>query len=511
MTGHRTNIVRRFPRERVAKLFSQLGSDNKQEAETARNGIDAVLHQFGKAWPDLIELLLSADFDDSTGNFVNKDGRRAAIRAGVAHDIIALGSRDPDERANARRKLADLLERHRKGWNDLVNALCGTSHEAWACDPPAADPIRVNPLELVKHLLEEYVALQPYQYVAVALWALHTHTFYSFMMTPRLVLRSPVADCGKSTLFSVLERLTARPRKFDAITTAALYRLIDRTHPTLLIDEADNLGLGLQPNGKLRAVFNSGHRNGGRLAISEGDSEREFSTFSPLALALPEMRGLPRTLDSRSITITMERSQRQLRRFDANHPDSALDAAYEQILLWRREVQLDSDPEMPAGIRNRFADNWRPLISIADSLGWGTQAREAMVIFAREFQDADVKILLLSDIRKVFNAHSVDRLPSKTLLDALNVLDADWNEFRGVRGEQQPHKVKDSELASILREFGIRSRTIWPLNRTAESSSAKGYQRAQFEDAWRVYCAEDGTTAQASNIRSLRRGGDGTA
>jgi Protein of unknown function (DUF3631) len=447
---------------------------NIHEAEAARGRIDSLLQQFGKTWADLIQLLSGGRLADLSG------------------DIAALGSNNPDERANARRKLADLLERHRKNWDDLVDALCSGSF-AGMSSSAAEDTPRANPLELVKHLLEEYVALQPHQYVAVALWALHTHTFYSFMMTPRLVLRSPVADCGKSTLFSVLERLTARPRKFDAITPAALYRLIDRTHPTLLIDEADNLGLGLQPNGKLRAVFNSGHRNGGRLAISEGHSEREFSTFSPLALALAEMRGLPRTLDSRSITITMERSQRQLRRFDANHPDSALDAAYELILLWRREIQLDSDPEMPAGIRNRFADNWRPLISIADSLGWGTQAREAMIHFAREYQDADVKILLLSDIRTVFNGHAVDRLPTKTLLGELFALDADWHEFRGVRGEQQPHKLKDSELAAMLREFRIRPHNIWPPNRTADSKSVKGYRRAQFEDAWRVYCAEDGT------------------
>jgi hypothetical protein len=138
------------------------------------------------------------------------------------------------------------------------------------------------------------------------------------MVTPRLALRSPVADCGKTTLIGVMSRLTARPAKFDSITTAALFRVIDQTHPTLLIDEADNLGLALQPNGRLRAVFNSGHRNGGTIANMERGSARKFSTFAPLALALPEMRGLPRTLNSRSITITMERSQRKLRRFDIN-------------------------------------------------------------------------------------------------------------------------------------------------------------------------------------------------
>jgi hypothetical protein len=55
----------------------------------------------------------------------------------------------------------------------------------------------------------------------------------------------------------------------------------------------------------------------------------------------------------------------------------ALDAAYGQVLLWRRDVELKSDPDMP--LRNRMADNWRPLISIADTLGWGgASARRAI-------------------------------------------------------------------------------------------------------------------------------------
>jgi hypothetical protein len=279
-----------------------------------------------------------------------------------------------------------------------------------------------------------------------------------------------------------------------------------------LIDEADNLGLALQVNGRLRAVFNSGHRKGGTLAISERGQPRKFSTFAPLALALPEMRGLPRTLNSRSITITMARSQHKLSRFDANDPDRALDVAYLQIFLWQREVKLNPDPEMPATLRNRFTDNWRPLLSIADSLDWGTKAREAMMIFAREYQDADAKILLLTDIRKAFTACRLDRMSSKTLLDALHEIDdADWKEFRGTAGDQQPHKLKESELASMLRDFFIRPRSIWPLRRTSKDKSAKGYRRSWFEEAWDKYCADDGTTAHPSNIRTMRLAGDGTA
>lgn len=134
-----------------------------------------------------------------------------------------------------------------------------------------------------------------------------------------------------------------------------------------------------------------------------------------------------------------------------------------------------------------------------------------MAVFAKDFKDADARILLLTDIREVFDTKAVDRLPSVTMLDALYGFDdADWAEFRGIRGDQSPHKLKVGELAGMLRDFGIRSRSIWPLNRTAESKLSKGYSRRQFEEAWRTYCSEDGTTAQANNIKGLHIAGTGT-
>ncbi|WP_172899873.1 DUF3631 domain-containing protein [Bradyrhizobium erythrophlei] len=488
-------------RERLVKLLRSLGSDNTHESEAARGRIDSLFRQFSKTWSDLIRLL--------------GDGA-APIRADLADNIAALGSSDPEERVKARANIAELLARHRKTWNDLVDELCSPAPAAWvSSNSSSGDPERVNPLALMHYLLKEYVELREHEYIVVALWILHTHVFRHFMVSPRLALRSPVAGCGKTVLIDVLARTTSQAAKFDAITASAIFHLIDETHPTLLIDEADNLGLGLQPNGRIRAVFNSGHRNGGTVAIRDRGETRKFSTFAPLALALPDsMGGLPRTLNSRSITITMQRydGARELQRLDAYRPDPALNAAYTQILLWRCDVELDSDPEMPAGIRNRLADNWRPLLSIADSLGWGERAREAMLIMAREYQDADVKILLLDDIRRVFDARAVDRLPSKVLLDALHALDdSDWREFRGVRGDGSPHKLRDSELATMLREFKIRPRSIWPLHRTAKTKSAKGYRREQFEAVWRVYCADNSTAAHGSNIRSLRRAGAGTA
>ena len=410
MVRQHRHIVRRFDdreRERLGKLFRQLGTDNLYEAEAARGRIDSLLRQFSKSWSDLVSSL---------------SGRTPTIHPALAADIAGPGDPDPDRRAGARRNLAELLARHRKTWNDLSDALCSITSAPWLNPSAAPDPERVNPLELLHYILQDYVDLRAWhEYVIIALWALHTHVFSQFMVTPRLVLRSPTAGCGKTQMIDVLSKLTARPEKFDSITAAAIFRLIDESHPTLMIDEADNLGIALRPNGRLRAVINSGHRFGGQVAIMEGGEMRKFSTFAPLLLALPDaVHGLPRTLNSRCITLTMHRAdgQRQLQRLEPYRPDAVLDAAYAQILLWRNDVDLNPDPEMPAGTHNRLADNWRPLISIADSLGWGEQAREAMTIFAREFQDADARILLLIDIRGVFDTSATEHGSARCALCA---------------------------------------------------------------------------------------------
>jgi hypothetical protein len=482
-------------RQLLEKLFRALGLGLPHEVEKARGRIDSLLREFGKAWIDLIHML--------------SDGKVIGLRIDLVRDIEALGSDDSAVRAAARRNIADLLARHRKDWNDLTNVLYGYSHETWAYVLDMDDPPRVNPLNLVHYLLQQYLAMKPHEYDAVALWALHTHVFDRFMHTPRLVLRSPAHGCGKTRLLAILERLTAGGKRFGWITIAVLLRRIDETHFTTLLDEVHNLGLELCASGRFRALFNTGHEKGELGSLMDHGEAREFDPFAPLALALPIMFGvLPPELNSRSITIGLERNtgQRVLKRLDINFPDPALDAAYLQIWLWQREVKLNPDPEMPEGLGiNRIADNWRPLLSIADSLGWGERARAAMIIFARDRWTVDLQALLLSDIRRVFDMRADDRLPSKMLIDALCDLDgAEWCEFRGTKGNQQPHRLKETDLSGILKHFGIMPHTIWPRNRTATSRSAKGYMRADFEQAWASYC-ESGTAAHPSKIRSLAK------
>jgi len=62
----------------------------------------------------------------------------------------------------------------------------------------------------------------------------------------------------------------------------------------------------------------------------------------------------------------------------------------------------------------------------------------------------------------------------------------------------------EATLASLLKAFHIRSRSVWPTGRSADSKSRKGYYRTDFEAAWQAYCPRDGTPAQPNVFKLLR-------
>jgi hypothetical protein len=167
-------------------------------------------------------------------------------------------------------------------------------------------------------------------------------------------------------VLTLVELLVPEGNRTDSVSAAANYHQLERRPRTvLLVDEAD--GLDLLRSQALRSVFNSGHRRGGAVSRFVGGWPRRYPTFAPLAIAAIGMLPLP--LLHRSIVINMQRSAAQLRRLD--EADAAFAWTRKAIRHWAAKVKLTPDPEMPPSVRNRSADNWRSLLSIADSFGYG--------------------------------------------------------------------------------------------------------------------------------------------
>lgn len=306
---------------------------------------------------------------------------------------------------------------------------------------------------------------------------------------------------------AIISRLAAKPKKADHITAAAIFRLIDRERPTLLLDEVDNLDL--RNNAPLRSVINSGHRRGGKTVRVIDGEVVEFSTCAPMAMAV--IGKLPLPILHRCIVIRMERDQTaDLERFDEldNDQKEICDVVYRELFHWARRCKLKLNPPMSEELHDRRADNWRPLLSIADTCGpaWGERAREAAIAMSKDYQDEDFGVTLLSDIRDIFDRRpTVDRLASKVIVDELIELpDGLWNEWRGPRDEQAPRRLTQGQLALLLKPFDIQPRTIWPLRRGVNGKSARGYYRHQFARAWAAYCPGADTPTQRSNVKHLR-------
>ncbi len=327
-----------------------------------------------------------------------------------------------------------------------------------------------------------YAALPDGAADALALWAAHTHCFKAFQCSPRLNISSPEKGCGKTTLRDVLTELVPRPLPTENLSVAVLFRIVERSKPTLLADECD---AWLRDNEELRGMLNAGHRRGGQALRCEGEGNevRAFNVFGPAVLC--GIGALPGTLHDRSIVIRLERAKPgELRqRFDSRRPAKEQELC-RKLARWCADslAALEGcDPALPSTAFNRLSDNWRPLFAVATIAG-GDWPQRAAAAFAKLATNTDtdsqgIGAMLLADIRRVFAEAQTGRLFSRSIVESLCAMtDRPWPEAH--RGKA----ITETWLARRLRDFGISSRTIRMPN-----ERAKGYEAADFTEAFQRY------------------------
>ena len=144
---------------------------------------------------------------------------------------------------------------------------------------------------------------------------------------------------------------------------------------------------------------------------------------------------LPATLASRAIHIELRRktASESVERLRSDRLDH-LEPLRRQAARWVADNAISlgaADPVMPEALSGRAADNWRPLIAIADLAGgeWPARARRiAQELGGRTEQTAG--IMLLEDIKRTFIDHDIDRLFSAELAEKLSQMeDRPWPEW----------------------------------------------------------------------------------
>jgi putative DNA primase/helicase len=228
-------------------------------------------------------------------------------------------------------------------------------------------------LEELRASFRRFIVLPNGADTVLSLWSLMTYAIDYVGVAPILAVVAPEKRCGKTTALDVLSLLVNRPLATSNISTAALFRSIEKWTPTLLIDEFDSF---LRGNDELRGVLNSGHTRQTAFVLRCVGDEAEpkrFSTWGPKAVA--GIGELPATLADRSLPIRLRRAlpDEAGRIEKLRHADKA--AFNELARKAARWVQDNgaainaARPTMPDQLSNRAADNAEPLLAIATAIG----------------------------------------------------------------------------------------------------------------------------------------------
>jgi putative DNA primase/helicase len=333
----------------------------------------------------------------------------------------------------------------------------------------------------------------------MALWAVFTHCHDCFGISPLLALTSPTPECGKTTCLTFLAGVSQRPLNTSNITSAALFRAVEKWTPTLFVDEADTF---IRDSDELRGVINSGHQRSNAFVIrTVGDNHepKRFRTWGPKAIAL--IGKLPATLASRAVHIQLKRMRpgddpEPLREGRTSHLE-ILSRKAARWVLDHLDMLSTAEPKMPATLYARAADNWRPLFAIAGVAGGEWLNRITRIAAKLNARQEDLSVMLLHDVAAMFGLRGVDRLSSEEIVSALAEMeDRPWPEWKSGR------PITRTQLAKVLGRFEIIPITV----RLATGKTPKGYRLKSLSEALAHYPSPE--NAKAPQALERKEAGD---
>ena len=154
----------------------------------------------------------------------------------------------------------------------------------------------------------------------------------------------------------------------------------------------------------------------------------------------------------------------------------------------------------PEQLNDRQADNWSPLFAIAMELGepWPQKTIEASLALSNEdpAEKEGNDVLLLGDMKAMFQSQKMDRLASKEICGLLkNLEDRPWSDYHHGR------PISPLDLSKIFSNFGIKRTTF-----KEGGKSHKGYLLADFQDAFGRYFPLENNESELADSAGMGNG-----
>jgi hypothetical protein len=142
--------------------------------------------------------------------------------------------------------------------------------------------------------------------------------------------------------------------------------------------------------------------------------------------------------------------------------------ARSQILRWVLDNEF-APPQAQGSSSDRYRENWKSLLSVADAGNWAERARQAYQVLSESYLEDDPNSALLTRIKEIFDQRDTEFLTSKTLVSELNKDPGAWW-----------YRTSEQKLARFLRAFRIRPEQH-RLGRGGTSGGGRGYWRSQLK------------------------------
>ena len=386
--------------------------------------------------------------------------------------------------------LEDLMNRKSRASDVNVHgqALEWTVTEPW---PEPVDGAAL--LTAIADFIQTYVFLAHPLADAIVLWIVMTWIHDRLSISTFLNVTSATKRCGKSLLLEVLGELVHRPLSVGgSVTSAALFRTIERYAPTMLLDEADTY---FSDAPELRGIVNSSQRRDSASVlrcVGDEHEPRRFGTWCPKAIA--GIGGLPDTVLDRALVVHLERRPHQVKLARWRDRDrGAIEDLRRCLSRWTNDEEDNilrglSAVTFPPGLHDRARDAWESPLAIGTAAGGEWSGPDGRVwaaclhVTASSAGDADsARELLLADLRTIFEArHWPEALTSAEILDQLGEMEnRPWCEWRN----GQPLTARG--LSNLLKPFGVQ-----PRQRKHTGENRRSYVLDDLHPLWASYLPE---------------------
>jgi hypothetical protein len=292
----------------------------------------------------------------------------------------------------------DVLVQH--GW--MLEYMPVESKSGWS---KAVDYVKgdreADPVQVLEQVMKEYETFIEFsderEYFLHILWDVGTYFHHLFNSYPYLYIGG-IKRCGKSKLLTLHSLLAFNAFFSSNMSVSSIYRLIQNTRGTLLIDETEKLSNPDRAQ-EFRSILLSGYKKGAvvyRVEKAHGETlvPEAFEVFGPKALA--NIQGVEDVLEDRCIVTIMKRGKnKKVTDSEINvHSEHYSELRHRLHILYLRfwrEVKeiydkisehselselvniLNMDPSNNAILYNRAVEHltarelelWRPIFAIA--------------------------------------------------------------------------------------------------------------------------------------------------